>query len=144
MEPNKTPAPDVRDRLSPETANWIFDQIQLLNDTWGSMAIHNEPSRTVRIENAIRKRVTALAEQPASSLPAQPSSDRQQLVAERPPEVRTNDDGTLDEVVGRGYFHLEQMSATHWWMAFESGGRRVHVNLHSKATIKANAEGEPA
>ena len=50
------------------------------------------------------------------------------------PIVRFNDDGTLDEVVGIGQFHLEQMGATHWWMQL---GPHM-VNLHSKATIKAN------
>lgn len=55
-------------------------------------------------------------------------------------EVRLNRDGSLDEVVGeRCMIHLEQMSATHWWM--EVGlpdGTRCHVNFHSKATIRAN------
>ncbi len=31
-------------------------------------------------------------------------------------EVRRNDDGSLDEVHGRGEFHLEQMAPDHWWM----------------------------
>ena len=59
------------------------------------------------------------------------------------PEIRRNADGSLDEVVARGDFHLEQMSATHWWMAINyDGERRICVNLQSKATIKAFAEDE--
>lgn len=61
------------------------------------------------------------------------------------PEIRTNQDGSLDEVFADPcQFHLEQMSATHWWMAVECGGKRVHINLHSRATIKASAETEDA
>jgi len=61
-----------------------------------------------------------------------------------PPEIR-NKGGSLDEVFAEGCtFHLEQMSATHWWMAVECGGKRVHINLHSRATIKASAETEDA
>lgn len=59
------------------------------------------------------------------------------------PEIRRNEDGTLDEVVATGQYHLEQMSATHWWMAVQYPGGRVTVNLHSKATIKGYAEIEP-
>ncbi len=55
-----------------------------------------------------------------------------------PPEVRYDTKGALDEVVGEGKFHLEQMSATHWWMCFESANRGVHVNLNSRGVIKAN------
>ncbi len=58
-------------------------------------------------------------------------------------EVRCNDDGSLDELVGVGHFHLEQMSATHWWMLLETEVGCVHVNLQSKATIKAYFEKEP-
>lgn len=59
-----------------------------------------------------------------------------------PPEVREKG-GALDEVCAtNATFHLEQMSATHWWMAVECGGKRVQVNLHSKAAIKGFAETE--
>ncbi len=48
------------------------------------------------------------------------------------PEIRRNDDGTLDEVVARdAVVHLEQMDDDHWWMCIESGGESVHVNLWS-------------
>jgi len=71
-------------------------------------------------------------------------------VAQRPEAGATvrfgmNQDGTLDELFASGArFHIEQMSATHWWMEVECGKKRIHVNLHSKATIKANVldEGE--
>lgn len=50
-------------------------------------------------------------------------------------EVRSNRDGSLDEIVGQApQFHLEQMSATHWWMEVVPD---LHVNFHSKATIRA-------
>lgn len=59
------------------------------------------------------------------------------------PEIREAG-GRLDEVVAKNcFFHLEQMSDTHWWMAVTSGGVCVHINLSSKAKIIANAESEP-
>lgn len=42
-----------------------------------------------------------------------------------PTEIRLNADGTLDEVVGCGNYHLEQMAGSAWWI----GLGRVHVNL---------------
>jgi Ni/Co efflux regulator RcnB len=57
-------------------------------------------------------------------------------VAERC-EVRNNDDGTLDEVVGYGYFHLEQMDTGHWWLGI-GDSEILHVNLHSRGKIAAN------
>lgn len=59
--------------------------------------------------------------------------------------IRTNADATLDEAFvfdGKAHFHLEQMSATHWWMALELDKQRIDINLHSKATIKANVSDE--
>ena len=49
-------------------------------------------------------------------------------------EARFNDDGTLDEVVGFGTFHLEQMDSGHWWMQL---GPHM-VNLRAKGKVKAN------
>lgn len=50
--------------------------------------------------------------------------------------VRYNDDGTLDEVVGYGPVHLEQMANGHWWIGF--GDREgLHVHLRARGTIKA-------
>ena len=62
------------------------------------------------------------------------------------PEVRLNEDGTLDEIVANGaYVHLEQMDDGCWWMAVESGGHLIHVNLFTKrgAKILANVN-DPA
>lgn len=59
--------------------------------------------------------------------------------------VRLNEDGSLDEIVADGAeVHLEQMSATHWWLGIDDGTRFRHIGLHSKATIKAVMEGEPS
>ena len=49
-------------------------------------------------------------------------------------EARFNDDGTLDEVVGFGTFHLEQMNSEHWWVQL---GPHM-VNLHARGKVKAN------
>lgn len=49
-------------------------------------------------------------------------------------EARFNDDGALDEVVGFGTFHLEQMDNGHWWMQL---GPHM-VNLHAKGKVKAH------
>jgi hypothetical protein len=58
-----------------------------------------------------------------------------------PPGVELRFEGQqLLEAVGHGRFHLEQMSANHWWAVFEAGGRRVDVWLHAKGTINATFE----
>ena len=62
----------------------------------------------------------------------------------QPPEVRLNEDGTLDEVVGIGAFHLEQMSDGHWWMSIANSAGQVTVSLTTRGTIKATYEAEPA
>jgi len=49
-------------------------------------------------------------------------------------EARFNDDGTLDEVVGFGTFHLEQMDTGYWWMQL---GPHM-VGLHARGKITAN------
>ena len=59
--------------------------------------------------------------------------------AHTPPEVRLNDDGTLDEVVAPG-FHMEQMDTDHWWLEVESGGERVVVSLQARGKITAHFE----
>mgnify|MGYP001328662734 CR=1 FL=1 len=42
-------------------------------------------------------------------------------------------DGTLDEVVGTGMFHLEKMDEGHWWMALydpdDHKKARININL---------------
>lgn len=59
-------------------------------------------------------------------------------------EVRQNEDGSgsLDEVVGVGQFHLEQMDDNLWWLRVEAAGRAVVVWLRSKRKIVATSEEE--
>lgn len=59
-------------------------------------------------------------------------------------DVRRDDSGELDEIVGYGEFHVEQMSASHWWLRFEANAEAVIVNLSSKGKIKAIAEDDGA
>lgn len=62
-----------------------------------------------------------------------------------PLELRSNEDGTPDEVVcTEAYVHLEQMSDTHWWIVVEDEktGRSVHVNFTSKSKITVSFEPE--
>lgn len=51
-----------------------------------------------------------------------------------PPEVRRN--GVLvDEIVGTGHFHLEQMSDGNWWFALyplDESDKRLSVDLHTR------------
>lgn len=50
-----------------------------------------------------------------------------------PPEIRRNEDGTLDEVVAdHASFHLEQMDDGVWWMSIMAGGKNTHVTLYTK------------
>jgi hypothetical protein len=81
------------------------------------------------IHEAIR---TALASAPPP--PAATNSIDSGSKSVGAPIVRNNRDGTLDEVVGDGPFHLEQMGPCHWWMQL---GPHI-VNLHSRGKIKAN------
>ena len=75
---------------------------------------------------------------PTEHMEVCPCEDRPRGVS---PEVRLNDDGTLDEVVAHGaYFHLEQMGAGHWWMVVTVGDRAVHINLSSSRKIMASYE----
>lgn len=48
--------------------------------------------------------------------------------------VRNDDKGELDEVVGFGAFHLEQMHAGHWFLNFEDAvtGKMLAVHLSTK------------
>lgn len=72
----------------------------------------------------IAKRTKELRDLAAQSLQAQ----------EVKCEARFNDDGTLDEIVGFGTFHLEQMDTGHWWMQL---GPHM-VGLHARGKITAN------
>ena len=61
-------------------------------------------------------------------------------------EIRLNDDGTLDEIVGRDVsFHLEQTADTQWWMVLYEEGKTggVHVRLTTaRAKIEATVTDE--
>ena len=66
--------------------------------------------------------------------------ERELAAAKRgaPAEIRLKADDALDEVVGSGVFHLEQMSDTGWWMLLGD----VHVWLNSDRAITAYYERE--
>lgn len=57
-------------------------------------------------------------------------------------EIRKNEDGSLDEIVGRNCrVQLEQMSNQEWFLCIESGTDRVDVRLGTKrAHVKAFGE----
>jgi hypothetical protein len=55
------------------------------------------------------------------------------------PEVRLNDDKTLDEVVHPAA-HLEQMDFNHWFLEIGDAGNSVAVWLHAKGKITATYE----
>lgn len=47
-------------------------------------------------------------------------------------EVRTNDDGTLDEVIARDcYVHIEQLSASSWWIGLSKNGEHQHTVIYT-------------
>jgi hypothetical protein len=55
------------------------------------------------------------------------------------PTIRTNDDGTLDEIVaGNAHVHLEQMADGHWWLLIRCGGQDMHVDLCAEGRISAS------
>lgn len=48
-------------------------------------------------------------------------------------EVRRNPDGSADEVVGYGAFHLEQMDAGHWWI--QLGPHMVNLTARGRIGV---------
>ena len=60
----------------------------------------------------------------------------------KPPEIRRNDNGTLDEIVAKNAtIHLEQMHADQWWIGITSGGKTVNVWLRrAKRLVVADVE----
>lgn len=57
------------------------------------------------------------------------------------PEIRMNDDGTLDEVVASGAdVQLEQMDGNAWFLGITAGGRFTQVWLRAKGKITAYTE----
>lgn len=83
------------------------------------------------VESWADRLTAALRQQQDAPSPA--STAGREAVAWPDPVVRFNDDGSLDEVVGVGEYHLEQMDSGHWWMQLGPH----HVNLSAKRSIKA-------
>ena len=89
----------------------------------------------IALDPAVSEAAQALVDKGRSTPPAAPEPGAL--------DVRLNEDGTLDEVVGTGRLHLEQMDGNHWWMLFEdSSGAAVHVNLTARGKITAHFERE--
>ena len=46
-------------------------------------------------------------------------------------EIRNNEDGSLDEVCGQGFVHLEQMDFGAWWLGLDAprGEPRDHCRV---------------
>ena len=58
-------------------------------------------------------------------------------------EIRRNEDGTIDEIVGFGYFHLEQMDDGLWSLIVDTlDGHRILINLHTKRNAKIHVLAE--
>lgn len=60
-------------------------------------------------------------------------------------EIRTNPDGTLDEVVASNakFVHLEQMSPNQWWLGLDTGGNQritIWFTARGRAKVEAFAE----
>ena len=55
-------------------------------------------------------------------------------------EIRKNDDGSLDEIVGIGEAHLEQMGPDHWWIRFQDGDQGIMVNFTAEGMITSLVE----
>ena len=76
--------------------------------------------------------------------------------APKPLEIRRNDDGSIDEIVGSGSIHIEQMTERDWFIEIiEAGGvehrfwlgaKRAHVDVtHTETTPPDRArEQEPS
>jgi hypothetical protein len=140
-EPGTHEPPDV-DRL-------IADVVR------ASSKVHWCRSRWESDEQACREEAAAIAalraafQQATPRPPAPPAipsalASGDDVAAPAPPAQAPIDlrfDGSqLLEAVGRGRFHLEQMSANHWWAVLEAEGRRVDVWLHAKGSIQATFE----
>ena len=57
-------------------------------------------------------------------------------------EVRNNEDGSLDEIVGSGEVQLEQMDKDHWFAYFQDGNQRLMLTMTATATISVLLEDE--
>jgi hypothetical protein len=62
----------------------------------------------------------------------------------RNPDIRRNEDGSLDEIVAAGAtVHLEKMDDDEWWLRIDVGERHIQVNFGSTAPIRATVEEWP-
>lgn len=67
------------------------------------------------------------------------------ILPTRPTEIRPNDDGTVDEVVGYGFLHVEQMDANRYWAALDELGSDRRIMMWwdtARARIKLHAHWE--
>jgi len=46
-------------------------------------------------------------------------------------EIRKNEDGSIDEIVGNGKFHLEQMDNDLWCLILEDSRRTVAFDIYN-------------
>lgn len=69
-------------------------------------------------------------------------AERMEEVLKKPHEIRRNDDGSLDEIVGFAFVHLEQMDDHFWWMGLNTtDGRMLHVTFTTpRGKIAAKVE----
>jgi hypothetical protein len=62
-------------------------------------------------------------------------------------DIRRNPDDTLDEIVGTGDLHVEQMDENIWWLGFypdpDNPGKRVSLFLSAEGPITAQLREEP-
>jgi len=49
-------------------------------------------------------------------------------------EIRLNEDGSLDEIVGEGKFHLEQMDSDIWFLELDSVGLLLETDTGGRIT----------
>ena len=56
-------------------------------------------------------------------------------------QIRRNEDGALEEIVGEGHFHLEQLGDGAWWMRLRTEDGDIDCVLYARrATIHANCQ----
>jgi hypothetical protein len=51
-------------------------------------------------------------------------------------EIRKNPDGSIDEIVGKGKFHLEQMDSNLWALIFSDRKQALCVEISSARKIE--------
>ena len=147
MKEPATPPPADVDRLIADVVR-ASSKVHWCLSRWESdeQACREEAAAIAALRAAFE---SAVPRQPSAVAPSRADGDPDAAPGERapapaglpPPGVELRFEGTqLLEAVGHGRFHLEQMSANHWWAVFEAEGRRVDVWLHAKGTIQATFE----